>query len=215
MPFPLFDRSRLRFLPLRERSNRVFIEKQALSPGTPPGRLEPGVLEGIGEAARAIRQARADGRPVVLAFGAHAVKNGLAPVLIRLIEEGWLTHLATNGAGVIHDWEFAFQGASSEDVRENVRRGRFGIWEETGRYLNLALLTGAWEGLGYGEAVGSLVENDGLYIPERTELIGAAGAAAADPERAAAAADLLWAVDAFDLQPGFLPVKHPFKRYGL
>ncbi|MBN2553342.1 MAG: hypothetical protein JXB06_11265 [Spirochaetales bacterium] len=215
MPFSLFDRSRLHFLPLKERSNRVFMEKDALSPDTPPGPLEPGVLAGIGEAARAVRQARSDRRPVVLVFGAHAIKNGLAPVFIRLIEEGWLTHLATNGAGIIHDWEFAFQGASSEDVRENVRLGRFGIWEETGRYLNLALLAGAYQGLGYGEAVGSLVEKDGLHIPARSELIEAAGRAAADPERAAAAADLLWAVEAFDLPPGFLVVKHPFKRYGL
>ncbi len=75
----------------------------------------------------------------------------MAPVLIELLRKGWLTHLATNGAGIIHDWEFAFQGRSSEDVRENVRHGQFGIWEETGFYVNLALIVGAYEGLGYGE----------------------------------------------------------------
>jgi len=215
MPFARFDRRRLRFQALKTRRNRVFIETDHVSPTTPPGPLDPDTLAAIEELARAVREARSDKRPVVLAFGAHTIKNGLAPVLIRLIEQGWLTHLATNGAGIIHDWEFAFQGASSEDVRENVHQGSFGIWEETGRYLNLALLVGAYEGFGYGESVGSLVEHDGLRIPDRAELIGAAEQASIDPERAAAAADLLWAVEAFALQPGFLSVKHLFKRYGL
>jgi len=62
----------------------------------------------------------------MIAFGAHTIKNGLGPVLIRLMEEGWVTLLATNGAGIIHDWEFAFQGASSEDVRTNVELGQSG-----------------------------------------------------------------------------------------
>ena len=87
----------------------------------------------------------------MLAFGAHTIKNGLAPVLIQFMEQGWVTLLATNGAG-IHDWEFAFQGASSEDVRANVDVGQFGIWEETGFSLNLALLVGAYEGMGYGRS---------------------------------------------------------------
>jgi len=215
MPFAQFDRRRLRFLPLKVRTNRVSIEKDHVSPTTPSGRLNPYTLAAIEEVARLIKEARSDNRPVILAFGAHTIKNGLAPVLIRLIESGRLTHLATNGAGIIHDWEFAFQGASSEDVQENVRMGRFGIWEETGRYLNLALLVGAYEGLGYGESIGSLVEKDGLRIPDRAELIGISEQASVDPERASAAADLLWAVTAFGLPPGFLKVKHPFKRYGL
>jgi hypothetical protein len=215
MPFPEFDRSRLRFQPLTERKNRVFIETDHVSPSAPPGRLASKALAGIGEAGRAVREARSHNRPVVLAFGAHTIKNGLSPVLIELMQGSWLTHLATNGAGIIHDWEFAYLGASSEDVRENVRLGRFGIWEETGRYLNLALLIGAYEGLGYGESIGSLVQNDGLEIPAKSELIWAAEQAALNPEQAAAAADLLWAVEIFDLQPGFLRVQHPFKRYGL
>jgi deoxyhypusine synthase len=66
-----------------------------------------------------------------MAFGAHTIKNGLGLILIELIKKGWISHLATNGAGIIHDWEFAFQGQSSEDVRENVKNGQFGIWQET------------------------------------------------------------------------------------
>jgi hypothetical protein len=215
MPFPELDRSKLRFHPLTERKNRVFIEQDHVSPSASLGPLGPETLAAIRDVGRAIREARSQNRPVVLAFGAHTIKNGLSPVLIQLIQGGWLTHLATNGAGIIHDWEFAYLGASSEDVRENVRLGRFGIWEETGRYLNLALLVGAYEGLGYGESIGSLVQNDGLDIPAKTELIWTAEQAGLDPERAAAAADLLWAVEHFDLQPGFLRIHHPFKQYGL
>ena len=84
----------------------------------------------------------------------------------RLIERGWVTHLATNGAGVIHDWEFAFQGASSEDVRQGVERGEFGNWQETGYYINLALNVGAYAGRGYGEAVGAMIQEQGLIIPD-------------------------------------------------
>ena len=110
--------------------------------------------------------ARQEKRSVMLTFGAHTIKNGMAPTLIALMEEGWVTHLATNGAGIIHDWEFAFQGKSSEDVRENVEQGQFGIWDETGFYINLALIVGAYEGLGYGESVGKMISREGLHIPE-------------------------------------------------
>jgi hypothetical protein len=215
MPYPSFDRTALRFRSLAERSNRVLIERDYISPTAQPGPLAPEAQQAIACAASQLGRARRDGRPGILAFGAHAIKNGLAPVLIRLLEEGWITHLATNGAGVIHDWEFAFQGASSEDVRENIRSGQFGIWEETGRYLNLALLIGAWEGLGYGESVGAMVQRDGLQIPGRDALVAAVRRADEDPDKAAAAADLLWALQHFPLQPGFLAVPHPHKRFGL
>lgn len=151
----------------------------------------------------------------MLAFGAHAIKNGLAPVLSALAEGGWLTHLATNGAGIIHDWEFAFWGASSEDVRENVKNGQFGIWEETGRYINLALVCGAYQGLGYGESIGALIHNDGLNIPDVEDLKKAILNAETDPEKAASASDLLQAVMTFKIKPGFYKVLHPSKKYSL
>jgi hypothetical protein len=146
------------------------------------------------------------------AFGAHTIKNGLGPVLIRLMEKGWITHLATNGAGIIHDWELAYQGRTSEDVRANVGRGEFGTWEETGRYINLALLVGAWEGLGYGPSVGSLIATEGLTIPSAAELKrDASRLLDTDPGRAAAGADLLEAVNAFSLPAGRMSVPHPFR----
>ncbi len=150
----------------------------------------------------------------MLTFGAHTIKNGMSAVLIALMEEGWITHLSTNGAGIIHDWEFAFQGKSSEDVRENVEHGQFGIWDETGFYINLALIVGAYEGLGYGESVGKMISSEGLEIPElsflRDEAIRLINT---DPDKAAAAADLSGTIRKFNLKSGFMPIPHPFKKY--
>ena len=135
-------------------------------------------------------------------------------MLIRLREKGWVTLLATNGAGIIHDWEFAFQGLSSEDVRANVDQGQFGIWEETGLYLNLAIAVGAYEGLGYGESVGKMIEHEGLAIPSQAALLEIARSKAAeDPALAAAALDLLEVVRERKIPEGFLSIPHPFKRY--
>jgi hypothetical protein len=216
MSAALFDRGRLRFLPLGERHNKVRIEWDQVSPDAPASALSAEARRRVAEAAAAVRAARSAGRAVILAFGAHAIKNGLGPVLIRLAERGWLTHLATNGAGVIHDWEFAYQGASSEDVREYLARGQFGLWQETGLYLNLALAVGAHAGLGYGESVGSLVEREGLDLPAREALAGEARSLSAErPEQAAAAADLLAVLRRLELPSGFLSVPHPWKRFGL
>jgi hypothetical protein len=171
---------------------------------------------GIAETAARIRAARAAGRPVICAFGAHTIKNGLGPVLARLIETGWITHLATNGAGIIHDWELAFQGGTSEDVRANIARGQFGIWEETGRILNLALLLGAWKGMGYGQSVGALIEEQGLEIPSAGDLRAeAARLLSQEPEKAAAAADLLAALQESAILPGRMSVPHPFRQLSL
>jgi hypothetical protein len=149
-------------------------------------------------------------------YGAHAIKNGLGPVLIELMENGWVTHLATNGAGIIHDWEFAFQGASCEHVGPMVYEGRFGNWEETGFYINLALNVGAFAGLGYGESVGALIENEGLTIPSPEELRTFVHEHLDDdPDRAAAAADLLWVGQRFNLSAGWTSIPHPWKQYSV
>jgi hypothetical protein len=202
--------------PLAARRNKSRIEADHVDPERKPRALSPEGQAIMAAAVERIRAARRGGRPVMLAFGAHTIKNGLAPVLIRLLEEGWLTHLATNGAGIIHDWEFAYQGASAEDVRANIERGEFGNWEETGYTINLALNIGAYEGQGYGEAVGALIHNDGLEIPAVAELERTVKASLpADPERAAAAADCLAIVKAFKLPAGRLSVPHPWKRFSV
>ncbi len=218
MKHSMLDRSGLRLHPLAERKNKVDIERDAIPPDTPPGALSSTAAEIVEETIDRIRRARRDDKPVMLAFGAHTIKNGLGPVLIALIERGWVTHLATNGAGIIHDWEFAFLGKSSEDVRANVAQGRFGLWEETGFHLNLALVLGARDGLGYGEAVGRLIAQMAHDIPGADELLAEvhlAGESAEAADRAAAAADLLGVLRRFDLAPGRLSVPHPWSRYSV
>jgi hypothetical protein len=104
-----------------------------------------------------LRRARSRKKPVIWAMGAHVIKAGLSPVLIDLMKDGWVSGLALNGAGIIHDFELAFAGRTSEDVAAQIRTGRFGMAEETGEWLNRAITDGAAEGLGLGEAVGRMI----------------------------------------------------------
>lgn len=210
------DRFQLNLRPLSERPvNKVQIERDKVLPGTPPENLSPGAVYVIEETVERIREAKAAGKPVMLACGAHTIKNGMSPVLIALMERGVISHIAMNGAGIIHDWEFAYQGMTSEKVEENTAQGLFGNWQETGYYINLAINVGAYEGKGYGESLGAMIENEGLEIPSLDVIMNDVGNAQEDPEKAAAAADLLWAVKKFDIPAGFLSVPHPFKQYSV
>jgi hypothetical protein len=217
MPYPQFDRHALKIKPLSDRKDKVFIERDQVPPTATPKPFSEAGQKVLAEAVGRIRAAREAGKPRMLTFGAHAIKNGLAPVFIRLMEEGWVTHLATNGAGIIHDWEFAFQGHSSEDVRTNAPRGEFGTWQETGYFLNLALNVGAYQGMGYGESLGAFVEQEGLRIPEvsvlREQVLHNLEKRLYD--QAAAAADLLQIVQQFQIKAGWMAVKHPFKQFGI
>ena len=202
--------------PLAKRANKKEIERDQVAPDSTLETLSETTREAVCRCAESIRSARAAGSSVMMAFGAHTIKNGLAPVLVQLLEQGWFTHLATNGAGIIHDWEFSYQGASCEDVEQMVKEGRFGNWQETGFYINLALNIGAYEGKGYGESVGALIENQGLSIPDAAQLrelvrerVGS------DPTGCAAAADLLHSLTAFDLPPGPMPLAHPWKQFSV
>jgi hypothetical protein len=216
MIFPYFDRNRLKTHPLRRRLNRVVIKRDFVFPHAMPASLSANARRVIVKTADHIRRTRDKGRPVIMAFGAHLIKNGLGPVLIALLEKEWLTHLATNGAGVIHDWEFAFQGASSEHVAKNMAEGKFGHWEETGFYLNLAIIVGAFAGMGYGESIGKMIENDCLVLPKPEQLLEIiAGNGRRKPERAAAAADLLAVMKKYKLKGGRLEVPHPHKCYSV
>ena len=216
MPHPQFDRHAVQMQPLATRPNKVDIERDHVPTDRSPSHLSTSTEKIIDLAVEQIVAARQEKAPVMLTFGAHTIKNGMSLVLIRLMEEGWVTHLATNGAGIIHDWEFAFQGQSSEDVRENVRQGQFGNWQETGFNINLALNIGAYEGKGYGEAVGALIQNEGLETPEPAKLKAEiVDHAAIDPKRAAVAADLLSIIKTFDLPAGQLKVAHPWKKYSV
>jgi hypothetical protein len=167
MPYPQFDRSQIKLLPLAERvSDMQAAEHFALDTELPP--FESPELTAL---AAAIRQARADGRPVILAMGAHVLKVGLARFVISLIEQGWVTHLAGNGACSIHDYEMSLRGATSESVARYIIEGQFGLWQETGGLNEIAKVAAA-EGIGLGEAVGRAIE--GSDFPHRDLSIFAA-----------------------------------------
>jgi hypothetical protein len=216
MPYTKFDRDKLKTRRLADRKNKVYIERDHIPADRQPGNCTANFNKITGKCADRIMKARNLNRPVIMAFGAHTIKNGMAPALTALIKEGWITHLATNGAGIIHDWEFAYQGKSSEDVRENVNIGQFGIWEETGFYINLALIAGAYKGLGYGESVGKMIWEEGVEIPELPFLYEhAVEKMKTDPETAAAALDFAGIIQHFGLTPGFMEVPHPWKEYSV
>jgi len=107
----------------------------------------------------AILDARAREHAIIWAFGAHVIKTGLGPTLIDLMDRGFVSALATNGAGIIHDFELAMAGATSEDVDESLGAGRFGMAEETGGLLNRAINDGVGRGLGLGQAVGAFLRD--------------------------------------------------------
>lgn len=216
MPYPKLDRTRLNIKKLADRKNKVYIERDHIPVDHKPEHFSDRGYQLIEKTVDRIRKARELNRSVMLTFGAHTIKNGMAPTLIALMQEGWVTHLATNGAGIIHDWEFAFQGKSSEDVRENVALGQFGIWDETGFYINLALIVGGYEGLGYGESVGKMIHNEGLQIPELSFLYEQAKQKMeTEPEMAAGAIDLAGAIKQFNLKPGWMKIPHPYKKYSV
>jgi hypothetical protein len=201
-----FNRQKLHTFPLSERKHKLDFSQIAVSPDGAVPALKPEVAAQITLAAEHIRTARSAGRPVMLTYGAHLIKNGMAPVIIRLMEDGYVTHVATNGAGSIHDWEFAYFGKSTEDVRANVAEGKFGIWEETGKYINLAVAVGGTQGLGYGASIGKMIADDGLYIPSVDEL--RQSIANATDEKIGAFADLLYLVTTFNIPSGRMVIKH-------
>jgi hypothetical protein len=216
MKDPIFDRTGLKIKKLANRDNQLSIETCLIPLSYNPIHLSEAGRDLISKTATKIKTARKRNRSVILAFGAHTIKNGLALVLTELIRNGWVTHLATNGAGIIHDWEFAYQGKSGEDVRRNVGNGEFGIWEETGFYINLALVSGAREGLGYGESVGKMISEQGLYIPDESSLLNEARELMKpDPERSASTLDLYSVITKNKIKPGFLAIPHPWKKYSV
>jgi hypothetical protein len=157
-----FDLSDIHTFPLDSRPSKTRVDQfaRAYAPGSGIGGLIetlPGLLAAADFRAVVQRliEARRTGGGIVWGFGAHVIKTGLAPVLIDLMERGYVSALATNGAGIIHDFEIALAGATSEDVDEHLGPGRFGMADETGRLLNDAIINGVSRDQGLGEAVGS------------------------------------------------------------
>ena len=122
----------------------------------------------------AIVSAAQRGRAVVVMFGGHVVKTGLAPVLIDLMRRRVITHIAMNGSAAIHDYEMARFGATSEDVAAGLRDGTFGMADETGRGLNEAFTRGMQEQRGMAEAIAvALGGAEQLQHPELSLLLNA------------------------------------------
>lgn len=159
-PYEEFDLSGVRTYPLSSRRSKANAEDFArpAAPGAPIGALVdslPNILAAADFRAvvAAITGAAAHGRGVLWGLGAHVIKTGLGPVLIDLMERGFVSGIATNGATMIHDFEVALSGATSEDVDEALGPGQFGMAEETGRLLNSAINEGVAKGMGIGQAV--------------------------------------------------------------
>lgn len=181
LPYEEFDLSGVSTYPLGSRKSKANAQDFA-RPHTPGAGIAawldslPAILAAadLRAVVNAVRAARAGDRGVVWGLGAHVIKTGVGPVLIDLMERGFVSALATNGAGVIHDFELALAGATSEEVEEALGPGRFGMAEETGRLLNSAINEGVARGLGIGQAIGAWLESN---RPPHAHLSVAAAAA--------------------------------------
>ncbi|MDH3973368.1 MAG: hypothetical protein OEV42_03720 [Deltaproteobacteria bacterium] len=111
---------------------------------------------------------------IALAMGAHVIKVGLGPMIIDFMEKGIINSIAMNGAGIVHDFELAYTGQTSEDVAAEIDGGTFGMAEETGRMLNVAIKEGVKKGIGIGQSVGEMINREKL--PHAGKSILAAGA---------------------------------------
>jgi hypothetical protein len=151
--YACFDRSRLIVKPLAERSNDLEIGRWLALDGPAPEYSHPQ----LPDLARRIRVATQSGASRILMMGAHVLRAGVNRHIIDLLERGALSHIAMNGAGVIHDYELARIGATTESVARYIRSGEFGLWKETGE-LNDWIGEAARLGLGLGENVGRRIE---------------------------------------------------------
>lgn len=161
LPYEEFDLSGVTTYPLRSRASKVTLAQF----GTPykKGSGLDGLLKTLPSllassdfkaVVQALLAAREGGRAIIWGLGAHVLKTGLSPVLVDLMERGFVSAVATNGAGIIHDFEIALSGATSEDVDATLGPGTFGMAEETGTQLNEAIIDGVAAGLGLGQSVG-------------------------------------------------------------
>lgn len=205
----MFDPLQLRTQPLAARKSLLAVEQILIAPESP---APPHDVTAVVKAAAAIRAAKERGAASILMYGAHLIRNGAALIVTRLMEHGWITHLATNGAGSIHDWEFSWLGHSCEGVEANVADGTFGAWEETGRNLHLALLAGGINGEGYGKSVGRFIMEDGCGFPSPEEL---RERLRHSDQHAPACADALCSMLQYGIPFGKMNVEHRWKHASL
>ncbi len=205
------DLSKLKVLPLAQRKSLTRVEDILIDPDAQAAQCSEAAAASVRNCAQRITAARQRGASVILMYGAHLLRNGAALILEQMMARGWITHLATNGAGSIHDWEYAWLGRSTESVEENVATGTFGAWDETGRNIHLALLAGGLRGEGYGQAVGRFIHEDGVMLPTPESLEEGLRAEPSHP-LAPARADLFAAMRAHGLTAGAHKVEHRWKH---
>lgn len=166
LPYQEFDVAGVRTYPLKSRASKARHESFA-QPWDPATGMHgwlaslPDVLAAADFRAvvQAMSRAHRDGRAIVWGLGAHVIKTGLGPVLIDLMNRGFVSAVALNGAGLIHDYEVAIGGATSEDVDAALGEGRFGMAEETGRELNQVIADGVGRGRGLAQSVVEALAN--------------------------------------------------------
>ncbi len=165
--FKIFDSSRVRTYPLKDRPSEVSIsdlidENKVIDEADSYSSSD---LEGL---ASKVVEARRQDRPVIVFSGAHIIKNGMGPLLSSLIKKEIISALGVNGAFTIHDFELAYCGKTSESIPNGLSEGLFGFAEETNRYINRALIHGNRLLIGYGESMGRLIS--GEPFPEKGEM---------------------------------------------
>jgi hypothetical protein len=207
-PEPI-DLAKLKVYALAERKSLSSVDKLLADSNRSPQPCARELEQTINDCAGRIIAARKRDASVILMYGAHLIKNGAMPIVISLIENGWVTHLATNGAGTIHDWELSFLGRTEESVRQNVATGTFGTWDETGRYIHLALLAGALKNEGYGRSLGRFIVENGVTLPGTEALEKSLRDEPAHP-LAPARAELLQTMLAHEIPAGRIEVRHPW-----
>lgn len=164
----MLDFSRTSTFSARGRENLVTVENLAQ-----PGKdgLSKWHHPEIDEVVARIITARENGRPVIWFMGAHVIKCGLSRYIISLLQKGVITHIAGNGAVSIHDFELAYLGGTSEHVPTAIEDGTFGMWEETGAWMNTAIREGAAQGFGYGQSLAVYMEKNRERFPHRKDCV--------------------------------------------
>jgi hypothetical protein len=150
MPYPTFDRRRLKLEPLSARTHDMTLSDVLPLDAPVPPHPNPD----LHTVAQRMVAARQRGAPVILMMGAHVIKRGLSRFVVEGIRRGLVTHVAMNGAGAIHDYELATIGATTESVARYIRTGQFGMWTETGAINDLAHENADGEA-GLGELIGN------------------------------------------------------------
>src|SRR4029450_9916165 len=182
MPFSYeeFDLSGVRTYPLASRQSKARAEDFARPSSKGSSFKEwfdalPAILAGedLRHVVRALVDARTRDAGIIWGIGAHVIKTGVSPVIIDLMQRGYVSALAMNGAGVIHDFEIALAGATSEDVDESLGPGRFGMAEETGRILNEVIRNAEIKQQGLGQTVGAYLAEANPHFADRSLMVTA------------------------------------------